>query len=116
MEESNAKKSRTFHDAVQFYCATKEGEEWARALPTQVTFKMTFSEHTEPACRIVARAWVHRMQFFCDLQRSDSSGDFKFTKAMVDTYTEPDELTHLAATCTKGSTLKRIALVRKVPL
>ena len=114
--ESNVRKGKALHDAVQCYCYTKEGEEWARDLPTQVTFKMTFTEHTEPACRIVARAWVHRMQYFFDYQRSDGSEGFKFTKAMVDTYSEPDELTRLAATCTKGSTLKRIALVRKVPL
>ena len=62
--ESNVRKGKALHDAVQCYCYTKEGEEWARDLPTQVTFKMTFTEHTEPACRIVARAWVHRMQYF----------------------------------------------------
>ena len=86
-------------------------------MPTQVTFKMAFSEHTEPSSRIVARAWVHRMQYFFDYQRSDGSPAFKFTQDVVDSYTEPLELARLAAAAdTKGSTLKRIAILRKIPL
>ena len=57
------------------------------------------------------------MQFFYDYELCYGESDSKlvFTKAMLDYYSEPDELTRLARTATKATTVKRIEEIRKIP-
>ena len=114
--ESNLLRGAEFHDAVQGVAATKYCAQWARDRKLQITWKATFTEHTEAASRTMVRAWCHRMQYFFDLEMADASPDFCFTPAMVAAYQEPSELSELARATTKGTTLKRIALIRKIPM
>ena len=113
--ESNLRKGKAFHDACQGHCATNEADKWARQRNLHVTFKGTFSEHNEQPARILVRAWVHRMQYFYDYERAHGGEDFEFNAGIVRTYCEPDELTRLAATSDKTSTLKRIEQIRRLP-
>ena len=114
--ESNLKKGKAFHDAVQGVCKTKDGDKWARNHGLQVTFKMTFSEHDEEPARIVARAWAHRMQYFFDYERTHGGDGFVFNAAIQGAYIEPDELGRLyTARTTKPSTQTRIDQIRRLP-
>jgi len=115
--KSNVKKGKAFHDAVQGVCHTKDADRWSRGHGLQVTFKASFSEHTEEPCRILVRSWVHRMQFFYDYELcyGESDKQLVFTGAMLGYYAEPDELTRLAEVTTKASTVARIALIRRIP-
>ena len=113
--ESNLRKGKEFHDAVQGQCSNKGSDEWARMRGLQVTFKATFGEHTEDASRVMVRAWVHRMQFFYSYEQAHGGEGFEFTQDITNSYLEPDEFTRLARECTKATTKTRIAKIRKLP-
>ena len=114
--ESNVKKEKAYHDAIQGICCTADAEAWTRGRRMQVTFKATFTEHTEEASRVLVRAWVHRMQWFFDHEMSHGGKGFVFTPEVIAGYQEPRELTELVARPKlKTSTLKRVAIIRGIP-
>ena len=110
-----ATRGSIYHDAVQGHCIGQAADSWARTHNLQVTFKCTFTEHEEVPSRVITRAWVDRMQFFFNMAMSSDVEPFVYTEEQKDSYLEPDELTRLVPTLTKGSTLKRVAILRRIP-
>ena len=76
--ESNVKKGAAYHDALQGICCNADSDAWTRGRRMHVTFKATFTEHTEEASRVLVRAWVHRMQWFFDYEMSHGGPGFVF--------------------------------------
>ena len=113
--DSTLEATGIYHDAVQGHGISIAADAWARTNNLQVTFKCTFTEHGEVPSRVIVRAWVGRMQHFFNLAMSSDVEPFVFTKEMVDSYLEPDELSRLVPTLTKGNTLKRVHILRKIP-
>ena len=97
------------------YCTNQIASGWARGHKLQVTFKMTFTEHIEPVCRVVVRAWVHRMQWLMDHELAYGGADFKWTPAIFAGYEVPDEFRNLVPTLTKAKTLTRVRALRSIP-
>ena len=113
--ESNLLKAKDYHDAVQGKCANKAAEDWSRNRKLQITYKMTFTEHTEELSRIVVRGWVHKMQWMYDQDLSSDSSALAFTPEVMAGYVEPVELTRVAESdVKKASTLVRINKVRSM--
>ena len=111
--ESNLKKGKEYHDAVQGHPAHEAADDWARKRKLQTTYKMTFSLHTEGPSRIVVRAWVHKMQWMYDKAMAAEGADFAFTEAVMAEYNEPAELARLATDpTTKADTTTRICKLR----
>ena len=54
--ESNVEKGYEFHDAVQGKCCHSPAEKWARDRKLQVTYKATFTKHTEAVIRVLVRS------------------------------------------------------------
>ena len=103
--------------AMQGQCIGADAERWARRRG-QVTFKATFSEHGAEPSTILARAWCHRMHFFCLEQAAPDGIEFVFTAELIAAYEEPTELAALEADVTNAKWPKwqpRIALIRNIP-
>ena len=78
-----------------------------------ITYKATFSMHTEQQSRVLVRSWCHRMQYFYDCWVAGGAG-FAFTADIKAGYKEPAELTELVRTATKAETLQRIVVLRGI--
>ena len=104
-----------YYDACQGKAVSTSGLEWARGRGLQITYKATFTEHTEPHSKVLCRCWCHRMHHFYDLEHAHTTGDFVFTQAMKDAYPEPMELLALERDVTKPTTLARIKAIRAIP-
>jgi hypothetical protein len=114
--ESNVLKGAAYHDAIQGICCHEDAAKWAKKRAGQITFKATFTKHTDAGSRIMIRSWVHRMQHFFDYEMTHGDASFVFTPAMIKEYEEPAELAELVANpATKGDSLKRIAIIRGIP-
>ena len=88
--------------AAADFCRRKVGQE-------SVRFDIAFGEATAAT---LARAWVHKMQFFWDLERSDSSlVAAPFSPAVLATYDESTDFTALELGASK-TLLARISQVR----
>ena len=114
--DSTMRESGVYYDACQGRAVTKSAEKWARDTPgLQITFKATFTAHTEALSKVICRCWCHRMQHFFNLQQSHTGGDFEFTQAMKDAYPEPKELRDLERDTKSADTLALVRAIRRIP-
>ena len=83
----------------------------------QKACKATFSAYGMDACKVMTRAWVHRMQHFYNVSlMNDDGGDSYYRPTAADrgAYLEPTEFTTLADAAT-GKLVERVAFVRCIP-
>ena len=108
-------KEGVWGDAVQSK-SLKDGHDWAKKNGFNVTFKATFTDELpEDTCRILGRAWCHRMQYFFDLAVEAGNMRLPYTAAMIGKYQEPAEVTALGTPTGNPQLLERLRVLRSFP-
>ena len=101
--------------AVQASACGALATEWCGRRGLQVTFKATLSAYSMEESLILARSWVHRMQFFFDMEMAAPNAELLYSEVHISEYTEPSELASLLTPASSKKLRDRVAWLRAIP-